>query len=461
MRAVEIAPVERAGRRAYAEHVNPQWVRLLQLLEMDAEYTECRGEELHTADGRTILDFLSGYCVYNAGHNHPHIVEALKAELDSRGPSMLQSHVVAAAGELAEQLCARAGGRLRKAYFCSSGSEGVETAIKFARAHTGRNGLVAARGAFHGLTCGALALMDHTFWSEGFGPLIPGVEFVPFGDLAALEKLLATKRHAALILEPIQGEGGIVLPPEGYLEGAQGLCRRYGTLLVMDEVQTGLGRTGRFLASHHYGIGPDGPGPDMVILAKALSGGLVPSGAVLMTDAIYESVYSSLRRAIVHTSTYSENSLAMRAGLAMLEVLDLERLPEQALERGERFRARLREKLCGYEMVAEVRGMGLFTGIAFRAPRSLALRLSFQAFHRIHPALFGQMLAMQLYREHRILTQICGNDFLVLKAAPPLNAAEESLERFVRAIDEVMALVHSSGRFWQEALALAGRAATI
>ncbi len=456
MKAVEIAPAAHTGRRAYAEHVNPQWVRLLQLLEMDAEYTECRGEALHTADGRTILDFLSGYCVYNAGHNHPHIVEALKGELDSRGPSMLQSHVAATAGELAEQLCARAGGRLRKAYFCSSGSEGVETAIKFARAHTGREGLVAARGAFHGLTCGALALMDHTFWSEGFGPLIPGVEFVTFGDLTALEKLLATKRHAALILEPVQGEGGIVLPPEGYLEGAQALCRRYGTLLVMDEVQTGLGRTGRFLASHHYGIEPD-----MVILAKALSGGLVPSGAVLMTDGIYESVYSSLRRAIVHTSTYSENSLAMRAGLAMLEVLDRERLAQQALERGEWFRERLRETLSRYEMVGEVRGMGFFTGIAFRAPRSLALRLSFHAFHRIHPALFGQMLVMRLYREHGILTQICGNDFLVLKAAPPLNAADESLERFVQAMDAVMALVHSSGRFWQEALALAGRAATI
>lgn len=456
MRSVEIARSERAGRRAYADHVNPQWVRLLQLLEMDAEYTECRGEELHTADGRTILDFLSGYCVYNAGHNHPHIVEALKGELESRGPSMLQSHVAATAGELAEQLCARAGGRLKKAYFCSSGSEGVETAIKFARAHTGREGLIAARGAFHGLTCGALALMDHKFWSEGFGPLIPGVEFAAFGDLAALEKLLKTKRHAAVILEPMQGEGGIVLPPDGYLEGAQALCRRYGTLLVMDEVQTGLGRTGRFLASHHYAIEPD-----MVILAKALSGGLVPSGAVLMTDAIYESVYSSLRRAIVHTSTYSENSLAMRAGLAMLDVLDQERLAEQALERGERFRERLRETLGKYEMVAEVRGKGFFTGIAFRAPRSLALRLSFQAFQKIHPALFGQMLVMRMYREHGILTQICGNDFLVLKAAPPLNAADESLERFVQAIDKVMALVHSSGRFWQEALALAGRAATI
>lgn len=445
-----------AENRAYAEHVNPQWARLLNLLEMDVEYTECRGEELRTADGRTILDFLSGYCVYNAGHNHPHIVQELHRELDRNGPSMLQSHVAATAGELAARLCERAGGRLKKAYFCSSGSEGVETAIKFARAKTGREGLVAASGAFHGLTCGALALMDHAFWSEGFGPLIPGVEFVPFGDLPALEQKLKTKKHAALILEPIQGEGGIVLPAGEYLLGAQELCRRYSTLLVMDEVQTGLGRTGRFLASHHYGIDPD-----MVILAKALSGGLIPSGAVLMTDEVYESVYSSLRRAIVHTSTYSENGLAMRAGLAMLDVLNAEGLTERALTDGEAFRQQLRERIGRYEMVAEVRGLGFFTGVVFQAPRSLGLRLSFQAFQRVHPALFGQMLVMRLFREHGILTQICGNNFLVLKAAPPLNASQTSLERFIDAVDQVMELVHSSARFWQDALALASRAVRI
>ncbi|MBT9332814.1 aspartate aminotransferase family protein [Acidipila sp. 4G-K13] len=447
---------ETEAQSAYTQHVNPQWVRLLNLLEMNAEYVRCRGEKLETADGRTILDFLSGYCVYNAGHNHPHIVEALYAELGRCGPSMLQSHVAASAGELAEQLCRRAGGRLNKAYFCSSGSEGVETAIKFSRAFTGRSGLLAARGAFHGLSCGALALMDNGFWSEGFGPLIPGVEFVPFGDLAALERRLAAKKHAALILEPIQGEGGILVPGREYLEGAQQLCRRCGTLLVIDEVQTGLWRTGRFLAGHHYGLDPD-----MVILAKALSGGLVPVGAVLMTDDIYDSVYGSLRRAIVHTSTYSESGLAMRAGLATLEVLEQERMGERALAFGEVFRQRLREVCSKYEMVAEVRGMGFFTGIAFKAPKSLGLRLSYEAFHRIHPAMFGQMLVMRMYCDHGVLTQICGNDFSVLKAAPPLNAEEESLDHFVRAIDNVLDLVHSSRRFWRDALHLATRAIKI
>ncbi len=441
------------GQIAYSQHVNPQWVRLLNLLEMNADYVECSGETLRTSDGRTVLDFLSGYCVHNLGHNNPLVIDALHAELDRNGPAMLQSHVAATAGELAEKLCARAGGRLTKVYFSTSGSEGVETAIKFARAATNRTGLLAARAAFHGLTCGALALMDDGFWSSGFGPLIPGVEFVDFGDLAALEKHLATRKFAALILEPIQGEGGIVLPPDGYLHRAQELCRKYDTLYVLDEVQTGLGRTGRFLASHHYGLDPD-----MVILAKALSGGLVPVGAVLMTDPIYENVYHSLGRAIVHTSTYSENGLAMRAGLATLEVLDSEGLAERAFIQGAEFRSRLTEAVAQYEMVDQVRGIGQFSGIVFRAPHSLKLRLSYEAFHRIHPAMFGQIIVMRLYRDHGILTQICGNNFMVLKAAPPLNVSDESLEAFTRAFTSVLEVVHSSKRFWQDALELAGRA---
>ncbi len=453
MGSERIATQNASGQAAYAAFVNPQWVRLLNLLEMNADYVECRGEKLRTADGRTILDFLSGYCVHNLGHNHPRILDALHAELDHRGPAMLQSHVAASAGELAERLCARAGGRLTKVYFSTSGSEGVETAIKFSRAATGRTGLLAARGAFHGLTCGALALMDHAFWSSGFGPLIPGVEFVDFGDLAALEKHLATRKFAALILEPIQGEGGIVLPPEGYLRKAQELCRKHGTLFVLDEVQTGLGRTGGFLASHHYGLDPD-----MLILAKALSGGLVPVGAVLMTDTIYESVYHSLGRAIVHTSTYSENGLAMRAGLAALDVLDSEGLAERALLQGAEFRARLSAAISPYEMVEAVRGVGHFSGIAFRPPRSLSLRLLYEAFHRVHPAMFGQIMVMRLYRDHGILTQICGNNFMVLKVAPPLNVSGESLESFARSITSVLEVVHSSKRFWQDALELAARA---
>ena len=450
-------PIEVTSPSAlYSEHVNPQWVKLLDVLGMNVSYTRCSGSELFTEDGTCILDFLSGYCVHNVGHNHPSVVAALKEELGRSGPAMLQSHVPEAAGELAARLCKLAGGRLSKVFFASSGSEGIESAIKFARAHTGRTGLLYAEGAFHGLTCGALSLMGNPFWREGFGPMLPGAEQIRFGDAQSLEAQLSTRQFAAFIVEPVQAEGGIRIPQREYLQTAQQLCRKYGTLFVLDEVQTGMFRTGKFLAAHHYDLNPD-----IVILAKALSGGLIPIGAVLMSDAVYKSVYSSLKRAIVHTSTYSENGLAMRAGLATLEVLERERLGKRAIERGNELRRRLRETLSGYEMVRDIRGIGLLSGIEFQAPSKISLRVAFDAFQRIHSGLFGQMVVMRMFRDEKILTQICGNNFMVLKAAPPLIVEETQIDQFVGAMERVVELIHSSSTFWSDALGLAGRALNI
>lgn len=439
----------------YAEHVNPQWVKLLNLLQMDVRYQRCLGCELYTTKNRRILDFLSGYCVHNTGHNHPALVEALKTELDKSGPVMLQSNVSELAGELAQRLCALAGGQVSKAFFASSGSEAVETAIKFARAHTGRTALLSCERAFHGLTCGALSLMDGEYWRKGFGPLLPDTAFVPFGDMAALENELATQRYAAFFVEPIQAEGGIRVPEAGYLRDAYEICRRFGTLVVADEVQTGMFRTGPFLASHHFGISPD-----IVILAKALSGGLVPVSAVLMADAIYNSVFSSLKRSIVHASTFGENSLSMRAGLATLDVLEGERLGQQAIQLGGVLKQRLIEALSGYEMVKEVRGQGLLLGIAFTSPRNMGLRIPFEGFRKVHPAMFGQIIVMRMFRDHGILVQICGNDFMVLKVAPPLVVTSEQIEEFVHAIRRVVESAHHPGAFWSEALGLGRRALT-
>jgi ornithine--oxo-acid transaminase len=438
---------------AYADHVNPQWVKLLSLLEMNVAYQRCAGSELLTKDGRRITDFLSGYCVHNVGHNHPAVVTALIAELEKYGPVMLQSNVPELAGELAARLCKLAGGGLAKVFFASSGSEGVETAIKFARAHTGRVGLLSCDRAFHGLTCGALSLMNGEYWRQDFGPLLPDTSIIPFGDLAALEKELATKRYAAFFVEPIQAEGGIRVPEGRYLGEAQTLCRRNGTLLVADEVQTGMFRTGPFLAAHHFGIAPD-----IVILAKALSGGLVPVSAVLMSDAIYRSVFSSFKRSIVHASTFSENSLSMRAGLATLDVLEDERLGARSTKAGMELQQRLAEALSGYEMVKEVRGKGLLLGIEFVPPRRLALRAPFEAFARVHPAMFGQILVMRLFRSWGFLTQVCGNDFMVLKVAPPLTVSSEQMTEFVAAIRDLVDFAHHPGAFWSEAIGLARRA---
>jgi ornithine--oxo-acid transaminase len=269
----------------------------------------------------------------------------------------------------------------------------------------------------------------------------------------SLEKELATKRYAAFFVEPIQAEGGIRVPEEKYLRDAQDLCRRYGSLLVADEVQTGMFRTGPFLASHHFAITPD-----IVVLAKALSGGLVPVSAVLMSDAVHSSVFSSFKRSIVHASTYSENSLSMRAGLATLDVLERERLGECATQLGMELQQQLTDALSGYEMVQGIRGKGLLLGIEFTAPRRLTLRVPFEAFAKVHPAMFGQILVMRLFRDSGILTQICGNDFMVLKVAPPLIVTASQIAEFVSAVRDVVELAHHPGSFWSEALGLARRA---
>jgi ornithine--oxo-acid transaminase len=449
-------PEVSTGFSNYKDYVNPQWVALLNLLGMNVEYERCLGCELFTKDGRRILDFLSGYCVHNVGHNHPDIIQALKDEMDRCGPAMLQSHVPAIAGDLARRLCELAGGGLEKVFFGSSGSEGVEAAIKFARATTGRSGIVYAKSSFHGLTAGALSLMNDAFWREGFGPLPTDTEGIPFGDIAALETVLASKKHAAFFVEPLQAEGGIRVPEREYLRKAQEACRRTGTLFVLDEVQTGMYRTGTFLAAHQFDVEPD-----MVVLAKALSGGLMPVSAVLMTNKIYHAVYSSLKRAIVHTSTFSENSLSMRAGLATLDVLEREQLGVRALELGETFRAKLRRELADFDMVREVRGMGLLSGIEFVPPKKLAFRVLYEAFNKIHPAMFGQIVVMRMFREKGMLTQICGNNFMVLKAAPPLMVTVEQLDEFVEGIRDVVEMAQTSPAFWTEALGMVKRAARI
>lgn len=447
-RTAQAEPVD-ARRGLYEKYVNPQWVRLLDVLQLNADYARCSGAELHTSDGRRILDFISGYCVHNTGHNHPRIKAALKEEIDLDGPVMLQNHAPALAGELAQKLCERAGGRLARAYFASSGSEAVDTLIKFSRAHTGRAGILYAQDGFHGLTCSSLSLMSRPFWKELFGPMLPGTEPVPFGDLQALEAKLSSGRFAAFILEPIQAESGVRVPAPGYLQEAQALCRRHGTLFILDEIQTGLYRTGRFLAAHHFGVEPD-----MVSLAKALSGGLVPIAAVLMSKAVCASVYDSLSRSVIHTSTYSESGLAMRCGLTSLEVLEEENLGPRASDMGRKLRTRLADRLSGYEMVGEIRGLGMLNGIEFRAPKSLRLRLLFEAFAKIHPAMFGQILVMRMFRDKGILCQVCGNNFMVLKAAPPLTIEEEQLEEFVDALAEIVDLMHTSTAYWMSALEL-------
>lgn len=367
---------------------------------------------------------------------------------------MLQSHVPTLAARLAEKLCKLAGGKMEKVYFGSSGSEGVESAIKFARAFTWRDWILYAEGGFHGLTCGALSLMSNPWWREGFGPMLRETQAVPFGDIEALRRALATEKYAAYIVEPIQGESGVKVPTREYLQEAQRLCEKNGTLLVMDEVQTGIHRTGPFIASQHFGIEPD-----MVILAKALSGGQVPVGALLMRSDICRSVYSSIDKAFVHASTFSENALAMRAGLATLQVMEEEELGERSAVLGEKLRSELRQRLAHFEMIKEIRGVGLFNAIEFQAPKSLGLKLLYAGFSKAHPGLFGQMVVKTLFEQEKVLSQMAGNNFLVIKSLPPLVIAEAQIISYASALERVCDLVvNEKTAFWAQGLKIAAKA---
>src|SRR5438876_3577459 len=267
----------------HSRHLNEQMVRVLRTIGYDVGFSRGKGQYLYDRDGARYLDLLSGFGVFAIGRNHPVLREALTSVLEGELPNLVQMDVSALAGVLAERLLARVP-YLDKVFFANSGAEAVEAAIKFSRSATGRPGIVYCEHAFHGLSYGALSLNGDDMFRSGFEPLLPDCIRVPFNNLFALEKALPARNVPAFIVEPIQGKG-VNLPADDYLQAAAELCRRHGTLFVADEIQTGLGRTGRFLAVEHWNVEPD-----MVLIAKSLSGGHVPVGAVLTRKHIFEKV---------------------------------------------------------------------------------------------------------------------------------------------------------------------------
>jgi acetylornithine/succinyldiaminopimelate/putrescine aminotransferase len=422
----------------FGEHVNPQFVRVLRTIGYDRVYTGSEGAHLRDAEGRQYLDLLGGYAVFNVGRNNPVVRKALADCLALEGASWVQFDAPLLAGLLAGELKRRSRLDLEYAYFTNSGTEGIEAAIKFARCATGRTGIAHAERAFHGLTTGSLALNGCASFREGFGPLLPGSASVPFGDLAALEAALERRTVAAFVIEPIQGKG-VYVPPPGYLAEATRLCQRTGTLLVADEVQTGVGRTGAFLGVHHEA----GCQPDMVVLSKALSGGYVPVGAVLVRGDIWRRTFSSLDRAIVHSSTFHMGNLAMTAGLAVLSVYDDLRLDERATRMGGLLMEGLRALQARHELVRDVRGRGLMCALEFGEPRSIGLRTAWRLVNALSADLFAQAALMPLFEEHRVLAQVAGHGQPTLKFTPPLVLDEEDVRWALRALERVLEDLHT------------------
>jgi ornithine--oxo-acid transaminase len=426
--------VEERGAEAldlHAQTINPQFVKLLRTIGFDRRWARAEGAYLWDDDGNRYLDVLGGFGMFNVGRNNPRVREALAEALELERPGSTQLGVDVLPALLAEELLRRAPSSVGKAIFTSSGTEAVEAALKLGRAASGgRSRVLSAEHAFHGLTLGSLSATADPAFASRFGPLLPGFETVPWNDLDALERELAREDVALLILEPVQGKG-VNLPAAGYLQGAQELCRRYGTLFCVDEVQTGFGRTGRLLALEHWGLEPD-----LITVAKSLSGGYVPVGALLMSDAVYETVFDSLPNAVSHGSTFAPNDLAMVAGLATLRELDDQGL----VERSARLGAELLERTRALEpspVVRAVRGLGLMWAIEFEEPEGGSR--TWRMLERIQPALFAQLVVVPLFRDHCVLSQVAGHGLNVVKALPPLVVTEDDLDWFVSALETTVA----------------------
>jgi len=422
----------RAGEdyELYARTINPQFVKVLRTIGFDRVWARAEGQYLYDRDGNRYLDLLGGFGMFNAGRNNPRIRAALVEALELETPGSVQLGVSLLPGLLGEELLRRTPPRLARVLFTSSGTEAVEAALKLGRAATGRTRVVSLERGFHGLTLGSLSANGDAHFTERFGPLLPGFAHVPWGDVDALERELRREDVALFLVEPVQGHG-VFLPPDGFLARAQELCRRYGTLFAVDEVQTGLGRTGRLFAFEHWRLEPD-----LVTLAKSLSGGYVPVGALLMSERVYDGVFDSLEHSVSHGSTFAPNDLAMAAGLASLRELDGAQLVDRSARLGDFLLERTRPFVEEFDVVRDVRGLGLLWAMEFAEPQSGSL--AWRVMERVQTGLFAQLVVVPLFTRHRILAQVAGYDLPVLKAIPPLVLTEEDIDDFAGALEDVI-----------------------
>jgi ornithine--oxo-acid transaminase len=422
----------RAGEEyeLYGRTINPQFMRVLKTIGFDRTWSRAEGQYLYDADGTRYLDLLGGFGMFNVGRNNARVRDALVETLELQTPGSVQLGVSLLPGLLGEELLKRTPARIERVLFTNSGTEAVEAALKLGRAATGRSRVVSTVHGFHGLTLGALSANGGPHFAERFGPLLPGFSQVPFGDLDALEQELRGADVAVFLVEPIQGHG-VYMPPVGYLEGAQELCRRYDTLFAVDEVQTGFGRTGKLFAFEHWGLEPD-----LVTVAKSLSGGYVPIGALLMSRRVYDGVFDSLEHSVSHGSTFAPNDLAMAAGLAALRELDEGRLADRAAQLGDVLLAHTQALAAEHDVVREVRGLGLMWAMEFAEPESGSW--SWRVLERMQTGLFAQLVVVPLFTQHHILSQVAGHDLPVLKGLPPLVVTEDDIAGFVTALDDVI-----------------------
>lgn len=430
---------EHAGRNydLHTQHINPANVRTLKTIGFDRCYVRAEGPYLWDVEGVKYLDLLSGYGVHGLGRNHPEVRQILTDFLGTDYPSLVKLEAPLLAGLLAQELKTRMPNELDMVFFTNSGAEGIETSIKYARCATGKPAILYCSKAFHGLSYGALSLNGDESFREGFAPFLTDCRRIAYNDLESLERELRHGDVAAFVVEPVQGKG-VNLPAPGYLREAARLCRQHGALFIADEVQTGMGRTGRFLGIEHDGD----VDPDIVVLAKTLSAGFVPVGAVLTRRRIHDKVFSSMQRSVVHSSTFSMGSFAMAAGLAALDVIDRHSLIQRAETLGNRIGEGLNAMVPGFEFLKEVRWRGLMIGIEFGPPSSLALKSAWALMHRMDKSLFPQAAIIPLMNKHHLITQVAGHNIDVIKLLPPFVLSDADVDWTLTAFEDVLTQMH-------------------
>jgi putrescine aminotransferase len=408
-----VSPPDHLGAltlRRYHDYLNPGLVTLLKFMGLEAAEVSAEGCYVTASDGSRYLDCLGGPGVFTLGHRPAAVIAAVKRQLDEMP---LSSHILPdpVLAELAERLAEVTPGDLQYSFVCNSGAEAVEGALKLARAHTRRPHFVAAQGAFHGKTFGALSASGRETYRAPFEPLLPGFTHVPFGDAAALAAAV-DDQTAAVILEPIQCEAGIIIPPDGYLTAAREICDRIGTLLILDEIQTGLGRTGKWLACDWEGVCPD-----LLTLGKALGGGVMPIGAIVARPAIWD-VFAE--NPYIHTSTFGGNPVACAAALASLEALQEQDVAGLCLARGEQLLAGCRRLAAEYpSLIVEARGRGLLVALQFADPDMGGL-------------VIGGLL------QNRILAAFALNAPETLRLEPPAIITEAEVDRVLAALEDAL-----------------------
>lgn len=433
-------------------YINPSYAAVLRTIGFDARYVRGEGAYLWDDEGRRYIDCLGGYAVFNIGRNHPVVRDALRQAMELDLPNLPGVGTFRVSGLLAEELVRIAPGReLDTVFFANSGAEAIDAAIKHARIATGRSAVLYCQRGYHGLTIGALSINGNREFREGFGELMPGTREIAFNDLGALEAELKRGDVAAFVVEPVQGKG-VNLASEGYLRGAQEMCRKHGALLIVDEIQTGFGRTGKMFACEHFGAGkgPEDWEPDILVVAKALSGGYVPVSAMICKRWIHSRVFSNMNECSKIQTTFGQNDLAMVAGLATLHVLREERIVENAAEVGNYLLSRLRERLSRFQMVKSVRGLGLMIAVEFGRPASMGLRAGWDLLHKLDQSLFCQAILMPLMADHRILAQVAGHRLDVVKLIPACVLSKEDADEIVAAFEATVGACHQfPGPAWE------------